>query len=307
MLFDHRPEWSAAGDALVARLLDEHAQHGLTSERLGLVVIGEAREGSTPPGFSYSGDWTCYPCSLVKAFHLVHALAAIEAGAVTAHSELDRAIRDMILWSSNTATNYVMDLLTGTTGDTLLSGPEWDRFVAARRGLDAWFEALGWPEWRGATIMQKLMDDTRYGRERQLAGAESEHLNALNPALCARLMLALFTPGALPLSEAARQRAVATLARDRSGPDSVDPRFQVATYLGGGLPPGPLWSKAGHTEWTGDPRASWFKHDMVRIAPPGQPARIIVVMTQGTGLARDSPQAFPRIGATIWEAFAGLE
>lgn len=307
MFFEPRPDWQEAGQALVARLLEDHRDEGLAPDGLGLVILGGPAADGTVPGFAYRGDWRCYPCSLVKTFHLVHALHRLEAGGIAPHAELDRAMADMIRWSSNTATNYVIDILSGTTGDTLLSGPAWDDFVAARQGLDRWFAALGWPEWQGATIRQKLMDDTRYGRERQLAGADSANLNALNPALCARLMHAIFTPGALLLGEAARYRAIAMLARSLDDPDAANPRYQLAGYLAPGLPrDARLWSKSGHNEWTGDPKASWFKHDLIRVEAPGHDPLTIAVMTQGKGLADGNEQAFARIAEAIWAAAAPL-
>ncbi|MDG9423116.1 hypothetical protein OLF92_11575, partial [Streptococcus pneumoniae] len=79
-----------------------------------------------------------------KAFHLVHVLHAIDAGRVADHEDLSRAIRDMVLWSSNTATNYVIDLATGTTGDTLLSAAEFETWREAREGLNRFFTTGVW-------------------------------------------------------------------------------------------------------------------------------------------------------------------
>ncbi|WP_444451965.1 hypothetical protein ACTTAI_12970 [Rhodobacter capsulatus] len=66
-----------------------------------------------------------------------------------------------------------------------------------------------------------------------------------------------------------------------------------------------IWSKAGHNLWTGDPKASWFKHDMIRLAAPGQKPLIFVLMTQGERLANEVPDAFPRIGRFLFDALSG--
>lgn len=246
-----------------------------------------------------------YPCSLVKAFHLVHALSALEEGRISAHGELDRAMRDMIRWSSNTATNYVIDLITGTTGDTLLEGAEYLDWVSKRERLNRVFWRMGWPEWDGCRIAQKLMDDTRYGREARFAGAEGENLNRLTPLAVARLMWELFE-GDLPMSAPVRGRAQAILSRDPDGPDAGDPNYQISDYLGGDLPRDvQIWSKAGHNLWTGDARTSWFKHDMIRIAAPGRKPLIVVAMTEGEDLARDA-NFLPRLGRDIWNRLASL-
>lgn len=299
MFFSQTPAWQSLGDRLVSMLMSRFADQGLTRDGLGLVLVTPGSRG--PEGFAHRGDWRCYPCSLVKSFHLIHALTGLEEGRVAPHGDLDRALRDMIRWSSNTATNYAIDLITGTTGDTLLHGAEYLDWVTKRERLNRFFWALGWPEWEGCNISQKLMDDTRYGREAQYAGADGTNLNALTPFASARLLWELFH-GTLPLSTPSKAPAQAILRRDPSGEDAANPHYQLAEYLGGDLPAGcEIWSKAGHNLWTGDARTSWFKHDMLRLVAPGRKPLIVVVMTQGQALAETHPQAFPAMGRLIWE------
>ena len=191
MFFDPDNDWSQRAARVVAELPARFAADGLRADNHAVVALRE--EGrARPSGYAHRGDWGCYPCSLVKSFHLVHALAALDAGWLAPHPELDRALRDMILWSSNTATNYVIDLLTGTTGDTLLDGAALADWMAAREGLNRWFDSLNWPEMAGCNLTQKLMDDTRYGREAQFAAQRGGYLNRLTPLATARLMAALF-------------------------------------------------------------------------------------------------------------------
>ena len=301
MFYATSPEWTADCDALVGDFLLRFEPQGLRPDNFALVALQEQGQGTAPLGYAHRGDWRCYPCSLVKSFHLVHVLHAIDQGRVHDHPELSRAMRDMILWSSNTGTNYVIDVLTETTGDTLLEGAEFEAWRAKRERLNGFFLDLGWPEFAGCNITQKLMDDRRYGREAQYAGPTSDYLNALIPLAPARLMHEIFA-GDLPLSEAARARAQAILERDRESAEAKMPHFQVDTYLGGGVPAeGRIWSKAGKNSWTGDPRASYFKHDSIRIAMPGKKPVIISLMTQGKGLCEDHPEVFPQMGAMIVE------
>ena len=297
MFLAETQEWRAVGEALLRDAVTHN--RAATPDRIALVLVAPGPDG--PEGFAHRGMVPIYPCSLVKCFHLIHALAALDEGRIPAHGELDRAMRDMILWSSNTATNYVIDILTGTTGDTLLDGAEYLDWVSKRDRLNRFFWRLGWPEWEGCRIAQKLMDDTRYGREARFAGAEGENLNRLTALAAARLMWELFA-GDLPLSPPARGRAQALLSRDPAGPDGADPAYQLAEYLGSDLPDGAeVWSKAGHNLWTGDPRTSWFKHDMIRIALPGRTPVIAVVMTEGEGLARDA-NLLPGLGRQLCNA-----
>lgn len=302
MFFTSNPEWDRAGATAITELPRRFAQDGLEAGNFALVALRET--GDAVQGFSFRGDWRCYPCSLVKSFHLVHAIHALETGRVTAHDEFDRAMRDMILWSSNTGTNYVIDLLTSTTGDTLLADAALDTWIAAREGLNRWFQALDWPEFTPCNLTQKLMDDQRYGREAQFAALHGGYLNALTPLATARLMSAIFTDG-LPLSKAGHARAKGILLRDRASPDAALPHFQLSEFLGGQLPDQVrIWSKAGHNLWTGDPKASWFKHDMIRMEAPGLMPMTFVLMTQGKRIADEVPDAFPRIGRFLFDHFA---
>lgn len=302
MFFTSDPEWTRRCEAVAAELIDRFAGQGLTPDNFGFVAL---REGATPAGFAYRGDWRCYPCSLVKAFHLVHVLNRIEGGAVRPHEDLDRAMHDMITWSSNTATNYIIDLVTGTTGDTLLDGMEFAEWRQRREGLNRFFLDLGWPEFEGCNITQKLMDDTRYGREAQYAGRHGEYLNALTPLAAARLFHELFA-GEVPLADASRARAQQILLRDRHSEKAASPHFQVFDYLGGGMPDeATLWSKAGRNSWTGDPRASYYKHDLIRVAMPGQAPVILCLMTQGKEICEDRPDVFPQMGAVFAKGLLG--
>ena len=303
MFVRETPQWKDFGRDLVSAMVVTAGAQGLHADAMGLVVMtpGQGGAAAGPVGFVHRGDWHCYPCSLVKPFHLIHALHALEQGRIVAQSEFDRALRDMILWSSNTATNYVIDLLTGTTGDTLLYGADYMDWCAKRDRLNGFFDKLGWDEWAGSNIVQKLMDDTRYGREAQFAGDAGENLNALTPLSVARLMWEMFE-GTLPVSRPMLGRAQAILSRDPKGPDALNPHYQLSEYLGGDLPSDvQIWSKAGHNLWTGDSKASWYKHDMIRMVAPGRAPLTVVLMTQGKGLAQDHPGAFPALGRLIWE------
>lgn len=302
MFFSTSSDWCRAGETAITELPKRFAGDGLEAGNFALVALRET--GARLDGFAHRGDWRCYPCSLVKSFHLIHAIHALETGRIAPHAELDRAMRDMILWSSNTGTNYVIDLLTGTTGDTLLDGADFEAWALAREGLNRWFQDLGWPEFAPCNLTQKLMDDQRYGREAQFAALHGGYLNALTPLATARLLAAIFTTG-LPLSPEGEARAQATLLRDRSSPDAALPHFQVSEFLGGALPDeARIWSKAGHNLWTGDPKASWFKHDMIRIEAPGLMPMSFVLMTQGRRIADEVPDAFPRIGRFLFDHFA---
>ena len=254
--------------------------------------------GGKPEGAALRPDWRAYPCSLVKVFHLVAAQLQLEDGRLSAHDELDRAMRDMILWSSNSATNYIIDLITGTTGDTLLDDAEMATWCSRREEINRIFAGLGWPEFAGINLNQKLMDDLRYGREKIALDRSAVGHNCLTPIAMARLMHEIFSDSAL-LPPARRAVVRDHLVRDANDPDRGRGAYQLLGYLGDALPPGTqIWSKAGRTRWLGDDRASFRRHDTLRAILPGDHEFLLTVFTQGEAIGEDD-SFLPAIGALV--------
>ncbi|HEY0213328.1 MAG TPA: hypothetical protein VGC40_07050 [Paenirhodobacter sp.] len=60
-----------------------------------------------------------------------------------------------------------------------------------------------------------------------------------------------------------------------------------------------IWSKAGRNSWTGDPKASYYEHDLIRVAMPGKVPMILCLMTQGKEICEDWPDVFPQMGKLL--------
>jgi beta-lactamase class A len=294
----------------IGALIEDHARpiyaaRGVPIEQFAYVLLRPGADRSRPDGAALRADWRAYPCSLVKVFHLVAAQLRLEGGQLSAHAELDRAMRDMILWSSNSATNYIVDLITGTTGDTLLEGHELAAWLARRQEINRIFEGLGWPELAGINLDQKLMDDLRYGREKQALDHSPVGHNCLTPIAMARLMHAIF--GDTDLLTPDRLSQVRDhLARDADSPDRGRGAYQLLGYLGSALPQGTqIWSKAGRTRWLGDERAQFRRHDTLRAILTAGQEFLLTVFTQGEAIAEDDG-FLPAIGALVAAEIAGL-
>jgi hypothetical protein len=116
-------------------------------------------------GFSYRGGDRIYPASIVKLFYLVAVYEWLDKDMITPSAELQRAVRDTIVDSSNDATSLVVDILTGTTsGPELPSGPL-ETWKSQRNIVNRYFKSLGWPELESVNINQKTWCDGPYGRE----------------------------------------------------------------------------------------------------------------------------------------------
>lgn len=308
MFFDVTEPLRRLGEGLVAAALAGFGERGLEAEHFALTLLvadhGFAEAGGArPQGWSWNGDRPFYPCSVVKLFYLAAVQAALERGEVAPHEELERAMRDMIRWSSNTATNYVIDLVTGTTGDTLLDDRAMAEWVERRGAVNRWLRGLGRPEFDGLNVCQKLMDDDRYGRERVFARLGGNNHNRLTSEATARILHDVFT-GRLISTE--RSRIVADLlARPHDAAFAAHPAAQVTGYFGEGLPAAArLWSKCGRTEWTGDPDSSWRRHDSAHVELPDGRCFILVAFTEGREMSCDA-SFLPSLAADLCQRLEG--
>src|SRR4051794_6365525 len=147
MFYDSSPKTRAIGKALVDWAISNYTGKGLADERFALTLLRfpapltPENAAKLPDGFGHHGERAFYPCSVIKAFYMAAAEARLEEGYLQPNGELDRALRDMILWSSNTGTNYVIDLVTGTTGDTLLPDDEMKAWAERRNWANRWLQS----------------------------------------------------------------------------------------------------------------------------------------------------------------------
>jgi len=230
-------------------------------------------------GAHWRGSQQRYPASVVKLVYLVAVEAWIQRQWLGSTEELRRALADMVRESSNDATGYVVDLLSGTTsGVELPPGPlaQWSH---QRQLVNRWLAELGWPELEGCNACQKTWGDGPYGRERQSYGEANAHRNRLSSEGTARMLQAVMA-GAL-VSPPASLRMQALLARSLDLEQrAADPENQVDGFLGGGLPEGALlWSKAG---WM-----SQARHDAAYVEVEGVAPTLMVAFSEGVDCAKD--------------------
>ncbi len=225
-------------------------------------------------GFSYRGVELLYPASLVKLFYLVAIHEWLESGMVAESAELKRAMRDMIVMSSNDAASLVVDVLTGTTsGPELPAGPL-ETWQHQRNLINRYYQSLGWEELASINVNQKTWCDGAYGRERIFLGEMMDNRNMLTAEAVLRLLHSII--GGVAVSSARSQAMMADLKRSLNLADfvTIDDENQITGFLGEGLPTeAQLWSKAG---WT-----SQVRHDAAYIEIPNRQPYLLVVMTEG--------------------------
>ncbi|MCX6956291.1 MAG: serine hydrolase [Verrucomicrobia bacterium] len=253
-------------DRAAQTALQKFPDHPLLPDQLAITLV-DLRQPSVYPRASYRGDVQIYPASVIKLFYLAAAHRWLEDGKLADTPELRRALHDMIVDSSNDATHYVVDVLTGTTSGPELPDAEIKTWFDRRNAVNRYFASLGYT---GVNANKKPWGDGPYGRETQAVQLFEPKRNQLTTDATARLLTEIVTGRCVT---AARSAEMMTLLSRDPASKSADPDDQ-AKFTGPALPPGSkLWSKAGWTSQT--------RHDAAYVELPNGARFILVVFTVG--------------------------
>ncbi len=250
-------------------------------------------------GFNYRGGERIYPASVVKLFYLLAVHEWLQKGMIQTSAELERAMRDMIVDSSNDATSLIVDILTGTTsGPELPLGP-FETWKQQRNIVNRYLQSLGWEELDTVNVCQKTWGDGPYGRERAFYGQLLENRNMLNTNAIARLLHAIV--GGVAVS-ATRSQEMMNIMKRSLNPEELPldvEENQITGFLGGSLPvEAKIWSKAG---WT-----SSVLHDAAYIEIPDKRPYLLIVFTEGKANAK-SREILPFISGKFMEVVSSMD
>ncbi|UBF25352.1 class A beta-lactamase-related serine hydrolase [Kovacikia minuta CCNUW1] len=253
----------------------------------------------SPRGYSYRGVERIYPASVVKLFYLVAVHEWLERRMIQPSAELERAVQDMIVDSSNDATSLVVDVLTGTTsGPELPAGP-FETWKQQRNIVNRYFRSLNWAELETINVNQKTWCDGPYGRERAFLGTLMENRNMLTVIATARLLHSIV--GGVAVSAKRSQEMMALMRRSLNPTElAANPENQVTGFLGAGLPQDTrIWSKAGLT--------SQVRHDAAYIELTSHTSPyLLVVFTEGKAQSKNEA-ILPFVSQCVAEALLTLE
>ena len=260
---------------------------GLTADKIALTVI-DLNDREHPAAASYRGQEQIYPASVVKLFYLAAAHHQMQTGALKQTPELERALHDMIVESSNDATHYVVDALTGTTDGPELDEASLGEWINKRNAMNRYFAGLGYEK---INVNQKTWCEGPYGRERQGLGPNFEYRNKLTTEAVARLIYEIAAGRSVSPE---RSRAMMGLMHRDPQLESDDADDQATKFSGKSLPPGSqYYSKAG---WTSSTR-----HDSAYIRLPNGSEYILVVFTVDNSKQAD---IIPFVSRLIAEDFS---
>src|ERR1700674_1904128 len=123
--------------------LTKFADKKLTEDQLSITLI-DLRDAQHPVKASFRGNERIYPASVVKLFYLVAVHRWLEDKKIEDTTELRRALRDMIVDSSNEATQYIVDVLTHTTGGYELAPKAMQEWQYKRNAVNRYFASQGY-------------------------------------------------------------------------------------------------------------------------------------------------------------------
>ncbi len=275
------PSLQSLVDRAVENTLTQFRDSKLLPSQLAVTLL-DLRDPARPRSASVRGNVPIYPASVIKLFYLAATHRWLEDKRLADTPELRRAMKDMIVDSSNDATHYIIDLLTGTTSGPELPDDEIKAWFEKRSVVTRYFASLGYTD---INASKKPWGDGPYGRETQAIQFFEPKRNMLTTEATARLLVEMVTGRCISADRSAEMMAL--LSRDPATKDP-DPDNQ-AKFTGPALPPGAkLWSKAGWTSQT--------RHDAAYIELPNGAKFVLVVFTTDHANVRE---IITSVGKTI--------
>ena len=284
--------------ATLQAMIDE-AVRKLTTDKLIeadkiAVTLIDLRDPAQAPTASYRGDERIYPASVIKLFYLAAIERQLEDKQVRDTPELQRGIHDMIVNSSNEATQYILDVITGTSSGAELQGKDFDAWQYKRDRVNRWFTGLGYTN---INANQKTVCEDAYGIEHESRALNGGNLNALTTNATARLLSEIVLGRVNTVDRTAFMKSL--LSRDWAKP-SNDTDDQATGFTGRmlidkKLTGARLWSKAGWTSTT--------RHDAAYIETPNGLKFVLVTFTQGHATDR---AIIPTLAGHVLEGLEAL-
>ena len=242
-------------------------------------------------GFGINNRKKIYPASIVK---LVYGLAAydwIRQGRLIISEEIRDAVKKMLFYSSNNATSFLVDILTGTTSGPCIEGEAWENWKYQRCIINDWLKELNWEELRGINCCQKTWDDGPFGREKEFYEYQNQNRNIMTTDSTAKILEEIM----IHIDYQKNDLNLRSFLKRNLNKDALkeDPFNQVKGFLGEGLPESTtLWSKAGLMSEVRHDAAWWINSSSVQT--------LLVVFGNGKKIVKDA-SLFPSIAKAVYE------
>ena len=242
-------------------------------------------------GFGINNKKIIYPASIVKLVYGLAAYSWIETKKLLLNDEIRDAVNKMLFYSSNDATSFLIDILTGTTSGPCIEGDAWENWKYQRSIINDWLKDLNWNELKEINCCQKTWDDAPFGREREFYGTENKNRNMMTTDATARI----FEEIMIKLDYQKDNLKLRSFLKRNLNKNFLnkDPLNQVEGFLGEGLPEYiNFWSKAGLMSEARHDAAWWVNKNTVHT--------LLVVFGNGEKFFKDET-LFPEIAKAVYK------
>ena len=250
-------------------------------------------EASSKKGYGYgiNNRKKIYPASIVKLVYSLAIYKWIENKTIFRDIQVDEAIQEMLQNSSNDATSFIVDLLTGTTSGPSLEKEIFNRWKYQRTIINDWLKTLNWEELQDFNCCQKTWEDRPYGREKDFYSTSNKNRNSMTTDGTARIMEEIMQNISFNKENINLKNYLFRELNKES--QYKDPNNQINGFLGGGLPENiPFWSKAGLMSEVRNDVAWWINRNKSKT--------LLVVFTEGKEFANDN-YFLPEVSKAIYE------
>lgn len=264
-------------ESTVNETIVENSEKNLKPEEVSVTVI-DLTDSAKANFADVRGESQIYPASVVKMFYMVALHQQLEDGKVKMTKELERGLRDMIVDSSNEATQYILDVLTDTSSGAELPKKQFEKWQHKRNRVNRYFTSMGYSN---INVNQKTFCEDAYGIEQQSRNYQGQNRNMLTTNASARLIAEIATGRSV---NAERSRLMMDLMKRDPFADAEKANSQAVNFAGKALLDkklidAKLWSKAG---WT-----SRSRHDAAYIELPDGRKFAVAVFTENHANDRD--------------------
>src|SRR5688500_5165900 len=182
--FEISPELQTILNGSVGEVLNGYPPGRFKSEEISVTLV-DLRDPANLRWANYAGENPIYPASVVKRFYMAALHQQLQDGKVKLTTELERGLKDMIVDSSNEATQYILDVLTDTSSGAELPQAAFEKWQYKRNRVNRYFSSMGYTR---INVNQKTFCEDAYGIEQQSRNYKGENRNMLTTNATARLL-----------------------------------------------------------------------------------------------------------------------
>ena len=294
LTIEQSPELQTILNNAVGATINSFMPKKINSDAIAATLI-DLRDPESLRMANYRGNQQIYPASVVKMFYMATLHEWLENGKVKLTPELERGLRDMIVDSSNEATQYILDVLTDTASGGELLPKEFKIWSYKRNAVNRYFTNLGYSN---INVNQKTFCEDAYGREQQFRNykGEGKNRNMLTTNATARLLTEIVLGKTVTPERSLQMMNLMKRDFNATTTDNDDQAhgFTGIALINRKMTDTKLWSKAGWTSKT--------RHDAAYIETPGGLKFVIVVFTENMANERD---IIPGIAGRVLDEFQG--